>query len=265
MKKLVLALIGAVALSASLQAAELKYTMHMEAKPAANAASDPMSAMAGGMISQMFPPGGLDQIVIAGDRGMRSEQKQEFAGMKAGTVTLIRPDGVTLMLDPSTKTYWKVPEAPPEMAAMMAQMKPKVTMGKTGVFETVDGMKAEHITMNISMAIPGIDPSQLPPGMPAELSMTYDVWLTDAVKTPKAAASAGTAMLKQFGFDKMPELQKLTGDGRMILKGVMTMFGVEMIMQAKDFKTEEVAADLFEIPKDYKEVPGPGGGVPAVR
>jgi len=73
MKKLVVALVAVLALVAPLSAAELKYTMHMEVKPAANAASDPMSAMAGGMLAQMFPPGGLDQTVIAGEKGMRSE------------------------------------------------------------------------------------------------------------------------------------------------------------------------------------------------
>jgi hypothetical protein len=257
-KKLVLALVAAVAFSAPAAAAELKYTMHMEAKPAANASNDPMSAMAGGMIGQMFPAGGIDQVIVAGEKGVRSEQKQEFAGMKAGTVTLIKPDGSQYVIDTASKTYWKVPAITAEMGQMLAQMNPKVSIGKQGVFETVDGMKCEHITMNMAMAIPGIDPSQMPPGMPTELSMVYDVWLTDSVKMPASAAAMSMGMLKQFGFDQMPELKKLSGDGRMMVKGVMTMFGIEMTMQSKDIKNEAAAADLFEIPKDYKEVPPPG-------
>lgn len=228
-KKLLVSLVALMALVSPVSAAELKYTMHMEAKPAANAANDPMSAMAGGMISQMFPAGGLDQMVIAGDKGVRSEQKQEFGGMKAGTVTLIKPDGTQYVLDASTKTYWKQATVPAEVTAMMAQMNPKVTIGKTGVFETINGMKCERITMNMAMAIPGVDPSQLPPGMPTELTMVYEVWLTDAVKMPPAA-------------------------------GAMSMFGVEMIMESRDIMTEAAAPELFEIPKDYKEVPAPGGG-----
>ena len=178
--------------------------------------------------------------------------------MKAGTITLIKPDGTQYMIDPSTKTYWKTPAVPPEMAAMMAQMTPKVTIGKRGEFETIDGMKCEHIVLNMSMAIPGIDPSQLPPGMPTELTMAYDVWLTDAVKMPASAAAMSTGMLKPFGFDQMPELKKLSSDGRMLVKGVISMFGIEMIMQARNVSTDDVAADFFEIPKDYKEVPPPG-------
>jgi len=264
-KKLVLALIAAVAFSAPAVAGDLKYTMHMEAKAAANASSDPMSAMAGGMISQMFPAGGLDQQVVASEKGMRSEWKQDFGGMKAGTIILLKADGAQFVLDPAAKTYYKMPGIPAEMAGMMAQMNPKVTVGKRGEFETVNGMKCEHITLNMTMALPGIDPSQLPPGMPSELSMAYNMWLSDSIKVPPAATAAGLSMLKQFGFDQLPELKQFSADGRMLVKGVMSMFGVDMIMETKDIKTESVAADLFEIPKDYKEVPPPGGGgfVPA--
>ncbi len=266
-KKLVLALVAVIALVAPLSAAELKYTMHMEAKAVANASGDPMSAMVGGMLSQMFPPGGVDQIVIAGEKGMRSEQKQEFGGMKAGTVMLVKPDGTQYVLDAAAKTYYKMPQMPAEMAGMLAQMSPKVTLGKAGVFETIDGMKCERITLSMAMAIPGIDPSRLPPGMPTELTMAVDMWLSDSVKLPSAAGSASTSLMKQFGFDQLPELKKLAGDGRLPVKTVLSMFGIEMTMQAKDIKTEAAAADLFEIPKDYKEIPPPGGGdqVPAIR
>lgn len=263
MKKLTVALIAAVALSAQLQAAELKYTMHMEAKAAANAASDPMSGMVGGMLTQMFPPGGLDQMVIAGDKGMRSEQKQEMGPMKAGSIMLVKPNGTQYVLDPAAKTYYKMPELPAEMAGMLASMNPKVTMGKSGVFETIDGMKCEHITLNMTMAIPGVDPSQLPPGMPKELTMAMDMWLSDSVKAPASAGAASMAMVKQFGFDQLPELKKLSADGRLPVKTVLSMFGVEIIMNVKDIKNEAVDAALFEIPKDYKEIPPPGGGLTA--
>ena len=256
-RRLIVAIVAVAAFAAPATAGELKYTMHIEAKAAANASNDPMSAMAGGMISGMFPPGGIDQMITVGEKGIRSEQKQDFATMKAGTISLLRPDGTQYMLDPSTKTYWKQPALPAEAAAMMAQMSPKVTVGQRGIFETVSGMKCEHLKINMSMGIPGMDPSQLPPGMPTEITMTYDVWLTDAFKLPPAAATMSMGMLKQFGFDQMSDLKALTSDGRMLVKGVMSMFGVEMVMESRDMKTEAVAPDLFEIPKDYKEVPPP--------
>src|SRR3982750_3544487 len=134
-KKLVVALVALVAFASPTFAAELKYTMHMEVRAQANAPNDPMSAMAGGMIGQMFPPGGVDQVIIAGDKGMRAEQKQDFGPTKAGSGTLIKSDGTQYVLDPAAKTYYKVPAVPPEMAAMIAQMNPNVTVGKRGIFE----------------------------------------------------------------------------------------------------------------------------------
>lgn len=251
-KKLVLGLVAILAFAAP-AAAELKYTMHMEAKTSANGSSDPMSQMAGGMLTQMFPPDGLDQLVIVGEKGMRSEQKQDMGPMKAGSVMLTKPDGTNYVLDPVAKTYYKVPGTATEMAAMMGT--PKVTLGKSGVFETIDGMKCERVTMNIAMT---------PPGIPMELAMTMDLWLSDSVKMPTSGGTAPMAMLRQFGIDQMPELKKLTADGRFPVKTVLSMFGVDMIMTVKDIKSESADAALFDIPKDYKEVPPPGiGGVPA--
>jgi hypothetical protein len=248
-----LVLFAAVPLSA-----ELKYTLHMEAKAAANAANDPMSMMAGGMITQMFPPGGIDQEVLVGDAGMRTEQKHEFAGMKAGTVTLAKADGTMYVIDPSTKTYWKQAGLPAEAAEMFAQMSPKVTVGPRGVFEMVDGKRCEKISVTMTMAIPGVDPSQLPPGMPAEISMAYDMWMTDEIKMPKAPGAAVNVIAKQFGLDRLEELKQFASDGRMNMKTVMTMFGVEMTMTTRNVNTAPAPAGAFEVPKDYKEVPPPG-------
>jgi len=215
--------------------------------------SDPISQMAGGMLTQMFPAGGIDQTIVAGEKGMRSEQKQAFANMKAGAVTLIRPDGSTIMLDPSTKTYWKQPAISADVAAMMGGAAPEIKVAKRGVFETINGMKCEHLTLSMTIALPGLDPSQLPPGMSPDLTMMYDVWLTDAIKVPAAASSLSATLVKQFGMSNVKELS----DGRMMMKGVMTMFGVQIAMTSSAVTTEDVAADFFEIPKDYKEVPSP--------
>jgi hypothetical protein len=257
-RKWILALwviLAAAAAAAPANAAELKYMMHLEAKAASVAPTDPLSAMAGGMLSEMFPPGGLDQLVIAGERGVRSVQQQEFGGTKAGTITLVKPDGSQYIIDPSTKTYWKQPAVPAEATAMVTQLNPRVTVGGGGTFETIDGMKCEHIALSVLMAIPGMVPGQLPAGMSPDITMTYDMWLTSDVKMPTSGASTSTMILKQFGFDQLPELKKLTGDGRMMIKGVISLFGVEMRMTTTAISTETAAASLFEIPADYKEVP----------
>lgn len=233
--------------------ADVKYTMHMEARMAANAGNDPISQMAGGMLAQMFPAGGLDQLVASGEKGTRIEQKQAFAGIKAGSVALIAADGSTVMLDTATKTWWKQPVMSAEALGAMGAMTPDVKVTKRGEFETIDGMKAEHMTLSMTMAIPGLAPGQLPPGMSPDLTMTYDVWLTDAVKMSSGAASLSAGLLKQLNLGNIKELS----DGRMMLKGVMSMFGIEIVMTTREFSTAAVDAALFEIPKDFKEVPAP--------
>jgi hypothetical protein len=254
MKRLVLALLATAAFAAPANAADLKYTLHMEAKAAANAPSDPMAQMVASMLTQSVPPGGVDQLVISSDKGMRSEQKQDAGPMKAGMVLLVKADGTQYVLDSAAKTYYKVPSlAAADMAALMGT--PKVTLGKPGVFETIDGMKCERVTLNVSLT---------PPGMPMEFAVVVDMWLADSLKTSAAGGSASMAMLRQFGVDQLPELKKVATDGRLPVKTVVSMFGVDLITTAKDIKTEAADPALFEIPKDYKEVPPPGiGGAPA--
>jgi len=251
LKKLIVSL-GLALLAIVPLRADIKYTMHMEARVTGNA-NDPISQMAGGMLTQMFPAGGLDQIVISGDRGTRSEQKQAFATVKAGTVTLVRPDGAIIVIEPETKTYWKQPVMSAELAAAMGGAKPEIKVTKRGEFETINGMKAEHLTLSMTIAIPGIDASQLPPGMAPDLTMTYNVWVTDAIKASAGSTSVAMTLMKQFGMDGVKELN----DGRMMLKGVMSMFGVELVMTTSPMINETVPASMFEVPADYKEVPGP--------
>lgn len=254
LKKLVIS-IGLALLAIAPLSADVKYTMHMEARMAANAGSDPMSQMAGGMLSQMFPPGGIDQVIVSSDKGTRTEMKQAFANMKAGTVTLMSADGSMAVLDPATKTYWKQSSAvTAEAATAMAGMAmPTIKVTKRGEFETINGMKAERLMLTMTMGIPGMDPSQAPPGMPSDITMTYEVWLTDAIKGSSGASALSASLLKQFGMSDIKELS----DGRVMLKGVISLFGVEMVMTTSGFSNAPVPADLFEIPKDYKEVPAP--------
>jgi hypothetical protein len=240
----------------------LKYTLHMEAHQAANAAQDPLSSMMAGLMSGVFPEGGLDQAIAVSERGTRSEQKQAFSGLPAGTVTITRPDGTAVGMDPAAKTFWKQTSGIDVAAATMAQLpaKPDVKVKKTGEFETIEGMKAERVNVSLGLPLP-ISPdqlSQLPPGFPTSLTITMDVWVTDAIKVPSTNTALADSMLTKFLPDQSG-LKELN-DGRFMLKTVMNMFGVEMVTTVKDIVKGDVADSLFEVPKDFKEVPPPGGG-----
>lgn len=244
----VLAFVAAVPLSA-----DTKYSIHIDARPAPGGAKDPLSQMAGGMLVQMFPAGGLDQSIITGERGTRAEQKQAFAGVKAGTITLIRPDGTIIVVEPASKTFWKQPATSAAVSEALGGAKPDVKVTKRGEFETINGMKAEHLTLVMAMKIPGLEAAQLPPGMALDLSLTCDVWLTDAIKAPGGDASLVGGLLKQFGLGDVKEL----GDGRLMVKGVLSALGLEIVMTTGPITSEDVPASMFDVPADYKEVPAP--------
>ena len=241
-------------------AAGLKYTVHMEVRQAANAPQDPMSQMMANVMGNIFPPGGIDQAVSVSEKGVRTEQRQAFSGMPAGTVLVTKADGSGVGMDPAAKTFWKQPNATDAAANALAQMggaKPDVKVKKTGEFETIDGMKAERVNVSLGLPLP-IDPSQVPPGFPTQLSVTMDVWLTDAVKSPIAGSATTNEMLSKL----LPDQSALKdlNDGRFMLKQIMNMFGLELVTTVKDVVKADVADTLFDVPKDFKEVPPPGGG-----
>jgi hypothetical protein len=233
--------------------ADVRYTLHMEVRQASSGGGDQLSMMMGAMLTQMFPPGGVDQLVVSGPLGVRTEQKQAFAGMPAGLITIVKADGQTFMLDPAAKTYSKQPIVPAEASAAMAGMKPDIKVTKTGKFETIEGMKAERVDMAMSMPMPGMDAAtlaQMPPGFPTKIDLKMEMWVTDAIKQPAGAASMTESLMKQFGLTDVKDLN----DGRTMIKGVMSMMGIEMVFTTKGFSNEAAPASLFEIPKDYKEV-----------
>jgi hypothetical protein len=222
--------------------------MHLEARVAPARADDPVSQMAGLMLAQMFPAGGLDQFIITGEKGTRAEQRQAFADVQAGTVTLVRPDGSMVMLDPATKTFWRVAKEPLQPAAGSA----RATVSKRGEFEMIDGLRAEHLTISMPMTIPGMATGARTAAAPGVV-VTLDAWMSDAVKGSSSGGSLLSSMLARFGMGGVRELN----DGRHMVKGVLTMFGVEIVMTAGHPATESVAADLFDVPKDFKEISSP--------
>jgi len=253
-----------VAVMATPPAAGLTYSIHQEVRQGAAASQDPMASLVGPAIMQMYPPGGLDQSVSVADRGMRVEQKQVFGGAPAGAVTLTRPDGTAVVMDPAAKTFWKQPTAA-AAAEMMQQLglKPEIKVTKTGQFETIEGMRAELVSVTVGMSMPGADPAQVSPGL-GQMSMGLDLWVTDAIKSPVGTAAMSDALLAKFAMADIKGLKDLN-DGRFMLKQVMKMFGLEIVTTVKNISKADVPDALLEVPKDFREITPPGGGVSEPR
>jgi uncharacterized protein DUF4412 len=254
--------VSAVALMFILQVrmdAELKFTMHTDLNRIEGVTPNDWSALIHQLAGNVVPAGGVDHVVLVGDKAMRMEQKQTFAGMRAGTITLYR-DGARFGIDPTTRTFWKYPpQLGPEELKAMAGRKPDIKISKTGQTETIDGMRAERVTTTMTMPIPADMGGRGAPSLPPELMVTFDVWVTGSVKPPSGwVPLIDQEILSRLG---LANPQSFT-DNRFPLKAavrVNLVNALQILMTVKGIVTENVPDSVFDIPADYKEVPPPSG------
>jgi hypothetical protein len=252
MTKLLAALTMAVLLSAPLHA-DLKYTMtidmHASTVPVPAPAS-PVTAMSGrAIVSRMAPSGTVHTTVFVSDAGTRVEYGQAYLIIPAGGVTIARPDGTLVVLDPARKTYWKT--AVSTMAA--SGLKPEVTVHRTGDHSTIAGVPVERATLEISVPLPIPPGAKMPPGLPTELSMSGEAWLSDRYKAYMRSATGLSGGMGLFG------TETLAAEGfvmKSILRGDV-FAGQELEAVVTSIGEAKAPAGAFEIPAGYQEVPAP--------
>ena len=259
--RLALALCIVAIVSARLSA-ELKYTMHLEAKkseaPQAQAPNPVLGMMGDALMRQIVPDGAADVIYLVGDKGARIEYIQAAMGQPAGSINLARPDGTLIVLNPKEKTYWKMtPQASATAMQAAGVSPPEVTAKRSGQFETVAGAKCEVIAFDWKMKIPipEVARASLPPDFPTVLMMNGDSCVaTDQYqKYAEIVTKTMSVMMTAMGFDKMAL-------GGLVLRQKMQMMGFEMRSAVTQIAEETAPESAFEIPADYKEVPAPMGG-----
>ena len=222
--------------------AELKYTLRMEvkkstAKPAATA--DPALAGLGMMVVDMLLPGGsVELAVITGERGTRIEPSKAFAGLPAGSVVLVRPDGSIVGFDPATKTFWKSP--PPDAGGFQAKTR------RTGEFSTLAGERVERVSFQINLPLGSAVKTTSP------ITLEGDAWVAERFKKYSSAKFSGmTGALSLF------QLADLGLSLRQVIRGQI-LGDREIEALVSKVAEEAVAASLFDVPAGFKEVPGPG-------
>lgn len=265
--------VGAVVLSVTAPlSAELKVTTKMSVRevPGGEAGGDMMAQMMAPMMKQMFGgDAGVEMVTTTHEDGRtRIEYKSAFVGLPAGAVILMRTDGTSVGCDPKAGTWWKMPglaDMPADVAGLMAQMTPTVTMKKSGQFETVAGLRAERVATTMVMPIPlppeaASAPPELLAMIPREIRMDGDMWVSDRFRQygkAMAKALAGGPM-SQMGFDK------LMGDvDGLMVKQIMRMSllpGHEMETLVLSVVEEDTPDSIFDLPAGLKEVPMPQGG-----
>jgi hypothetical protein len=260
MKRILLALC-LVPLVSGRASAELKYTLRTEVQK--NAAGDsrtpnPMIAMMGEALTrQLLPEGNATMTYLVGEKGTRVELANAAMGQAAGTVTLARPDGTAVVLNPKDQTYWKMGLQGAAGAMQAAGMSPQVTLTRTGEPETIAGVRCERstFTMKMDLPIPEAARNSLGADFPSSLDMTGDTCsTTDQFQKYGELASKNqvTSMLAALGLDKLMP-------GGIVLRQTIRLGAVEIRSVVTEIAEEQAPAGAFEIPAGYKEVPPPTG------
>ncbi len=260
--------------SASLSA-ELRFTTKITARAVAGAPAPTgllagMGDVVGQVINEQFggPEGVETGTTVHTDGRMRVDYTKAFSGLPAGSVVLTRVDGTSVGYDPAAKTWWKMPDpsSDPEVAAVMAQMKPEISSKRTGEFATVTGLRAERVTVHMRIPIPlpeGVDLSQVPPELlamiPRELVIEGDNWVAAEyakyMKGGMAALSAGP--MAQMGFDKLAD--SLDGFPVRSVMRTSVPAAIEIETLVTKVGEETVPAAVFDLPTGLREIPFPGG------
>jgi hypothetical protein len=137
-----------------------------------------------------------------------------------------------------------------------------VTTKRTGEFATVAGLKAERVTMVMTMPIPmppGAEnlPAEVMAMMPTEIRIDGDMWQAPVyAKYTKGMAKAfSQGPMAAMGLDKL-----MSGAEGFIVRQVMRMSmlaGYEIETVVTRVAEEDVPDTAFDLPAGFKEIPMP--------
>jgi hypothetical protein len=182
----------------------------------------------------------------------RVQWNRALLGIPEGAILLQRANGSRVMLDPATRTYWRV--SMPNLYGLGAARRPVVT--RTPVTESaaiVAGIEAAAAAVEITIPFAEARAGMMVSGTPTELPLMGEVWTTGRFPgylTNRLRPIFGLAFL---GLDVAPP-------GHLVLRQVLRgpLFGdVELESVVTTLSEEEVPDTLFEVPPDYTLVSPP--------
>ena len=239
--------------------AELKYTMTLTARPStvppAAAPPNPLMAVLAQMLSgTLLPTTPVVMTTIVGPLGIRTEFDKAYVMIPAGGVTIVKPDGTYIVMDPAKQTYWKTMKPDPATLGIT----PIVTSKPTTERATIAGLDALKSIVEIKLPLPTSPGTQLPPGLPTEFLITAEAWLSAQHKSYVKQMSLSLGALGILGIEGAA-----LGDGfpaRVIVRGEL-LGGQELEYVVTAVAEASALPALFEIPEGYKEVPPPPMGI----
>lgn len=250
------AIVVTLAASAVPAAAELKFVMRMQVVKLADPAT-PMGGAMGEAFKRYLPEGGTETIYLIGPRGMRVESAQGGFGMPAGMVALLTASGMVI-LNPAEKTYWKMDASDMTAALTAAGISMQATVSPPSKGETILGVPTEKrsfaVQMEMAMLKENPEMREQMAGLLKDMRIEGEIW------TAAGRYQQYADVLAKGTFARAMQVYGLGDFTRQVIMRQTMRFGggLEMRAEVVSIGEESVPASLFEIPKDYKEVPPPG-------
>lgn len=227
----------------------LRYTMQVEVIPAP-ADETPSTDI----LSLMVPGGSIAMTTTLSDLGIRMEWETPMPGLPPAAVLLHRPDGSTILLDPTERRHWtiSIPSVP------VGGGTPAVRLERTGEQDIIAGEMTERFTFEIDLPVPGSPQTASANDEAPIVALSGEAWVAPRYRAYTALASAGLPAMATFGLDVLARegLQM-----RQVLRS--PAFGDRRVESTVSNVSEEpLAPELFDIPPGYT----PGGELsPVVR
>ena len=153
-------------------------------------------------------------------------------------VLLIRPDG-QFLLDLVARTYRRIPEL---QAILAPPVTAPPTFRRTGDFMTILGLQAERVEVTMVVSIP-ITP---PPGFPTALTMTGELWMSDAYRPYAKSIS------RAIGLSGAPAVELEGIVLRQVVRNVQS--GLEIEHLVTELSEAPIPAEMFELPEGFRVI-----------
>lgn len=225
-----------------------------------NGASEAPGSLAGlgPVLAQMLTPDGpVDMTWYADGNGVRATIAQRLSLLPAGAIVIQRRQAPQIeVLNPSAQTYYEMPSATSTSLDAMAGV-PDLQIRPTGETATIAGQRAERHELTLTLALSA---SAGPAGgLPRELQITGDLWLTDAFKGDEYRAMLQTLNALMA----IPGLGDAVPPGRFPLRTRLRLAllpGIELRSDVVDIRSAAVNPDLLRVPAGFRKVDAPGRG-----
>lgn len=211
----------------------------------------------GPVLARMLTPDGpVEMKWYADGDGVRATIGQRLSRLSAGAVVIQRRRADRIeVLNPAAQTYYEMPAASGSVDAMAGV--PDLQIRPTGDTTIIAGQRAERHELTLTLALSA---SAGPAGgLPHELQITGDLWLTDAFSGDEYRAMLQTLNALMA----IPGLGDAVPPGRFPLRTRLRLAllpGIELRSDVVEIKAAEVNPDLLRVPAGFRKVDAPGRG-----